>query len=174
MFWMKIIGTFIKVLKDGATPNQIAAGFTLGFALGIIPGWPLQALGLLFIIILLNVNISMAFAGALLAKLICYPFDAMLDGLGGWVLSLEGLRGVYTVMFNNSFLMLSRFNNTLVMGGMVAMLVLFVPMFLGARAAVAVYRGPLQAWVEKLGILRVVQGSKIYGWYNHVSQYRFW
>ena len=174
MFWMKIIGTFIKVLKDGATPNQIAAGFTMGFALGFIPGWPLQVFALLFLVILLNVNISMAFAGALLAKGIAYLFDPLLDSLGGSVLAMEGLAGLFTVMFNNSFIMLSRFNNTVVMGAVVAMVILFVPIYLGTRVGVVTYRARFQPWVEKLRIVRVIQGSKFYGWYERVSQFGFW
>ncbi|MDH4246325.1 MAG: TIGR03546 family protein [Deltaproteobacteria bacterium] len=174
MFWMKIIGTFIKVLKDGATPNQIAAGFTLGFALGLIPGWPLQAIGLLFLIVLLNVNISMAFAGALLAKLTAFLLDPWLDSLGNWALSLESLHGVYTTGFNNSFLMLSRFNNTLVMGAMVVMVVLFLPLFFGLRVGVVAFRERVQPWMEKLRVVQLFQGSKFYGWYERVSQFGFW
>ena len=67
MLIMKLIGKTLKALRDGATPGQIAGGFTLGLALGLFPGWPLQVLALFFLIRLLNVNIAISILGAIIS-----------------------------------------------------------------------------------------------------------
>ena len=174
MFWMKLMGTFFKVLKDGATPNQIAAGFTMGFAMGMIPGWPLQVIALGLLVLLFNVNLSMAGVGMAVAVAVSWLFDPLLDGLGGWVLGIPDLHGVYTFFYNNTLLMLTRFNNTVVMGGMLAMLLAAVPLFFASRVGVLAFRERLLPALSRLKIVQVVRTSRFYGWYEKVNQYRFW
>ena len=67
MFWLKIVGTFLKTLKEGATPSQIALGFVLGWAIGMVPGWPLQVWGLLLLLLILQANLGIALAAWALA-----------------------------------------------------------------------------------------------------------
>ncbi|MDH5751382.1 MAG: TIGR03546 family protein [Deltaproteobacteria bacterium] len=174
MIWLKIVGTFIKVLKDAATPNQIAAGFTVGFAVGLTPGWPLQSLVLVFLLLLFNINLSMGIAGGLLASVISWLLDAPLDALGAWALTNQGFQGLYTTLYNNPFWMLTRFNNTLVMGSLLAWLIMALPLFILTRVGVVQFRVRLLPTFEKLKIVQLVTGSKLYGWYKTASQYRFW
>ncbi|MFH0991984.1 MAG: hypothetical protein V1799_18415 [bacterium] len=47
MFWLKIIKDFIKILRAGQTPAQIAGGFALGAIVGLSPMFTLQGLVLL-------------------------------------------------------------------------------------------------------------------------------
>lgn len=169
-----MLGTLLKVLKDGATPNQIAGGFTLGFALGAIPGWPLQVLALTVVLLLFNLNISIAFVGAFLAAGLGWLFDSVLDGIGAWALGVEALSGFYTVLYNNPFLMLTRFNNTVVMGGMVSVVVLAVPVFFAARVGVVRFRERVLPALSKLKVVQAVRSSRFFDWYQRINNLRFW
>ena len=174
MILLKILGTLIRVIRDGATPGQIAGGFTLGFAIGFIPGWPLQVLVLLLVLLLLNVNLAIGIASALLAATFSYLFDGLLDSIGGNVLAIEGLKGLYTILFNSHFWMLTRFNNTVVMGAGVVWLVAAIPMFILLYIGVVQYRKRLEPWVLKLKVVRMIQGSRAYDFYSRISQFRIW
>ena len=37
MFWINVIAKFVKVLRAGETPRQIAAGFGFGYLIGLMP-----------------------------------------------------------------------------------------------------------------------------------------
>jgi uncharacterized protein (TIGR03546 family) len=68
-----------------------------------------------------------------------YPLDAL-----GWlILNAPPLAGTFTTLYNLPLAPFTRFYNTLVMGGLAAGLVLWVPAFLLIRAAVPAYRNKL-------------------------------
>jgi len=52
MFWLNTIKNFIKILRQGQTPAQIAGGFALGAAVGIAPVFDpfFHALGYLLLV----------------------------------------------------------------------------------------------------------------------------
>jgi len=60
MFWIKLLTNFIKILREGQTPNQVAGGFALGMIVGISPTLTLQGIAIWFIILILDVNLSAA------------------------------------------------------------------------------------------------------------------
>ncbi len=169
MFWLDIIGKIFKVLKAGATPSQIAWGFALGFAIGMVPGWPLHIIALFALLLLLNVNLTMALVAMALASVVAWVFDPWLDQLGVLVLKEASLQVYYTQMYNNPLLMLTRFNNTVVMGATVGGLLALLPLFIVIRILVKAYR---EQFLQKLNKIRIVQwlrGSRIFGFYQRVS-----
>jgi uncharacterized protein (TIGR03546 family) len=170
MFWLKLLGKILRVLKDGATPRQIAGGFVLGFALGLIPGWPLQAFLLLVVILIINVNLTLAGVGAVIASLLAWLADPVLDAIGGWVLEdISPLRGLWTALFNWPPMILTRFNNTVVMGSLVLGLIGGVVWFPILVWAVKAYRERFLVWAGKLWIMRFITGSRLFGWLARVA-----
>jgi len=173
MFWLKIIGRFLRVLREGATPGQIAAGFLLGFAIGFIPGAPLHVLILVLITLVFSVNLSMAIAGILVALAVGWLFDPLIERLGYWLLvDVHFLKGLWTAMYNSPVIMLTRFNNTVIMGASAAMLALAWPLYWLLSRGVVVYREKYLARVERLRIVQMLKASKFYRWYQRLSGLR--
>jgi uncharacterized protein (TIGR03546 family) len=170
MFTLKLLGRILNAINAGAAPWQVGGGMVLGFALGLIPGWPLQAFGLLLIILLINVNTSIAVAGAVIASLLAWLLDPIMDRIGAWMLQdIGALKGLWTVMYNSPPLALTRFNNTVVMGSMVVGVIGAVIWFPILIWAVRVYRAKFLAWVQKLWIMRLITGSKVWALYQRIS-----
>jgi uncharacterized protein (TIGR03546 family) len=168
MFWLKIVARILRILKDGATPAQIALGFVLGWAIGMIPGWPIQVWLLVLLLLVLQANISMAFVGMALAAALSWIFDPALDALGGAALGIGPLRGVYTALYNWPPAGLTRFNNTIVMGGCIVALVTGIALFPLLMRGVVLYRGRLLARMDRWRVVRILKGSKLYGWYQRL------
>jgi uncharacterized protein (TIGR03546 family) len=152
MLTLKLLGRLINALNAGAAPWQIAGGLVLGFLLGLIPGWPVHVMALLVLILLLDVNLTLAGVGALTAAALAWLADPWLDRLGAWLLAWESLRGAYTVLYNSPPLALTRFNNTVVMGATVLGTIIAAALFPLLIWGVRLYRARLLVWVEKLGI----------------------
>ena len=86
MFWLKFITNFIKILRAGQTPRQIAGGFALGSMLGLSPHMTLQNLIIWVILLVLDVNISSATVAITVFALIAYIFDPLFHRLGYLIL----------------------------------------------------------------------------------------
>ena len=157
MFWIRIISKILAALKDGGTPNQLAAGFTLGFIIGLIPGWPLHVMVIFALVLIFSVNLSLALIGMTIAAVVALALDPVLDQIGGAVLSIEAFQGLFTVLFNNPFLMISRFNNSLVMGGTVLGFIVALPVFFLSRVGVIQYR---EKFLEAFAKWKVVKALK--------------
>ncbi len=169
MFWLKIIKDFIKILREGQTPNQIAGGFALGSLVGLSPSLTLQGVAVWLVILVLDVNLSAAVLSFTLFSLCAYLLDPLFHRIGYELLvNLDALRGFWTTLYNAPVAPLTRFYNTVVMGSFVCALVLMLPVFLGMKKFVVAYRTHIHSRVEKIKLYQVVKRSAIVQWYEKV------
>lgn len=164
---LKLLQSLVKTLHSDGTPGQIAAGIALGSALGLTPIANVHNL----IVVLLLAMLNVSFAAGLLAWAVFVPVGFMLDPLFhrlGRLLLLESpaLRPMWTAMDNVPGLALSNFNNTVVLGSVVAWLVLFVPIYVAARAGVVRYRETIGKKVMGSRLYKAIQASKLYNVYT--------
>lgn len=173
MLIVQYIAKLIKILRSAATPGQIAGGFILGMILGLTPLWSLHNLVVLFILIILNVNISMAIFSFIIFSGIAYLLDPVFHNLGFFLLvDMASLKAFWTSVYNFPILGLSRFNNTVVMGSLVASLILLVPVFFISKKGVIAYREKIDPKFQKWKLIQAVKGTKIYSVYEKVSNWR--
>ncbi len=170
MIWLKMIARILRTLKEGATPAQIALGFVLGWALGLIPGWPLHVWLLLLVLLVLQANIGMAAVGSLFAAALAWLLDPLLDALGAAVLQAGALQGLFTRLYNSPPWALTRFNNTVVMGASVAAVLSAVVLFPAVVAGVKWYRTRLLERIAKWRIMGVLKQSRWLGWYRRLEE----
>jgi uncharacterized protein (TIGR03546 family) len=169
MFWLGIIKKFIKILREGQTPAQIAAGFALGALVGIAPVLTLQGLLVWLLILSLDVNLSAAILSFTLFTLIAYLLDPLFHALGYFLLvDAGGLRGLWTSLYNAPLAPLTRFNNTVVMGSFVCGLFLFLPIYFGMKRFVLAYRTHIGARVERWKVYQVISKSALVRWYGKI------
>lgn len=172
MLWLRIAGWLLRVLKEGPTPRQIAGGLVLGWAIGIVPGWPLQVWLLLLLVLILRVNLTMVLAGGVLGAAFGWAAAPALDALGAWVLQdVAALQPLWTALYNSPPWALTRFNNTVVMGSMVVALAVVLAGFPLLVRGVHLYRTRLLPHVQKLRVVQAITGSRLYGLYQRVSQF---
>ena len=167
---IKFIAKLIEILRSAASPNQIAYGFVLGMAIGLTPFWTLHNLVIFILIVILNVNITMAIFSLGIFSGLAYLIDPLFHNIGFFILvDLSSLSGLWTVMYNIPILALSKYNNTVVMGSLICSILLIFPMFFLTKKAVIAYRGNIDVKMEKWKIVQVVKGSKIYSIYEKIK-----
>jgi uncharacterized protein (TIGR03546 family) len=164
---LKLLQSLIKTLHSEGTPGQVAAGVALGAALGLTPLVNVHNLLIAALILVLNVSIG----GALLGWALFLPFGFLLDPVFhrlGQLLLLEtpALTPMWTSWFNSPVLPYTNFNNTIVLGSLVAWLALWLPIFLAARYGVARYRATLGERVRQSRFYQAVTASKAYNVYS--------
>ena len=169
MFWLKLVANFIKILREGQTPAQVAGGFALGSILGLSPMLTLQGLIVWLVILVLDVNLSAATLSLLIFSLFAFIFDPLFHHLGYYLLvDIEGLKDVWMALYNAPIAPLTRFNNTVVIGSFVSALIFFPLVYIGMKKFVIAYRTTVDARIEKMKIYQVISKSWIVQTYQRI------
>jgi len=157
------------ILRAGASPSQIAGGVTLGMFLGFMPLLNLYSLLIIFLILILNVNLSMAIFSLTCFGLFSFLLDSVFHDIGYFLLvDVATLHEFWTILYNIPLFPFTRFNNTVVLGSFVTAMILSIPLFVLARIGVIGYREKLEPKIKKFKIVTVIQGSSIYKLYEKI------
>jgi uncharacterized protein (TIGR03546 family) len=142
--FVKWIATLIVAINANNRAWEIAAGVSFALLLALIPTGNLLWFCLFVVTFFLKINLAAEMLFLALFKLLTPLADGLLHRLGLWVLSRPSLSDIFTGAYNLPLLPLSRFNNTVVMGGLIAGILLWVPVFLLFRQLVILYRSRLR------------------------------
>jgi uncharacterized protein (TIGR03546 family) len=136
--------------------------------LGLVPKGNLFAVIFLLFFFLFNVNKGMALISAALFTPVGYLIDGPAHDIGSALLLSPALAGLWTWLYNLPVVPWTKFNNTVVLGNLVVGLVLFAPLYIGFKRFVFYYRARWKPKVDRLPLVRAVQGLHI------VQTYKSW
>jgi uncharacterized protein (TIGR03546 family) len=169
MFLVQLLVKFLKILRAGQTPTQIAGGLALGSIAGLSPHLTLQIFLLWLIILALDINLSAAIVGFAVAGLVAFVADPVFHWVGySLLVDIEGLRNLWTGLYNAPIAPLTRFNNTVVLGSFAVALVLSPFVYFGMKSFVVAYRSHIFARVEQMRLYQVFRHNAIVRWYLKV------
>ena len=164
---VKLIQSIVKALHSDGTPGQVAAGFALGAIIGFTPLLQLHNLVVFALIMLLNVSFPGAMLGIAVITPLGFLLDPAFDALGRLLLlDTPALTPLWTSLYNMPVMPLTNFNNTVVLGSLVASLGLFIPIYLSARVGIARYRATVGARIQQSKWYKAIAASKLYNLYR--------
>ena len=155
----------MKLLNSDKGENQIAAGVACGLILGFAPSFSPQTLLVFVIILLFRIQIGAAFTSAFFFAMVAYLFDPMLNSVGQIALELDGLKGLYTTLYNMPIVPFTKFYNSLVMGAAIVSIVAFPFVFVGTRFLIKKYREKVVAKFQNSKFWKAVKATSFYKWY---------
>jgi uncharacterized protein (TIGR03546 family) len=160
---IKPIVRALVALNSNVKREQIAAGFAFGLLFALLPAGNL----LWFLLFLMTFFLKVNYATQVLAALLLSPFrlllGSILDSLGWAILNAPFLHAPFTSLYNAPIAPLTRFNNTIVMGGLVAGFVLWLPAFFAIRAFVSLYRTKLAPKIAESKLYKAFQKLPLVG-----------
>ena len=164
---LKLLQQVVATLNSEETPRQVAAGMALGAVLGLTPLVNLHNLVMLGVIMVFNVSFPGAILGLALAIPVGFALDPLFDWLGrALLLGTPALVPLWTRLANTPVVPLTNFNNTVVLGSLVAWAVLAIPIYFLARWAVDRYRTRIYARLQESRFFQAVTASKLYNVYR--------
>lgn len=166
---LKLLAKLIKVLNSEAEPGQISLAICLGMIAGLTPLLSLHNIIVLFLALVLRVNLSAFILGGVFFSGAAYALDPAFHSLGSRVLNAQSLEGAFTTMYNNPIIRLTHFNNTILMGSLLASVAAFIPMVLILNLFIRKYRQHVLEWVKKSRLAQLIKGSKLFDIYQRVS-----
>lgn len=162
---LKQIFGLLKLLNSDKGTNQIAAGIAAGFVLGMTPALSLQSLLIFVCMFFFRVQIGAAFLTAFFFKFIAYLLDPVFHSVGGYVLEIEALQKLYTILYNLPIIPFTRFNNTIVMGSGLVSLALCPFVYFISRKLVIRYRVSVVERFKQTKFWKAIAATSIYKWY---------
>ncbi|MFW6145905.1 MAG: hypothetical protein ACOC7R_01070 [Planctomycetota bacterium] len=92
---LKWIRKFLKFVRGGARPWQVALSCLIGVAIGMVPSFNLTVVGLIVLFVLLNLNLALGLLGLAVGKALCLALAPVTYPLGHWVIHDMGLTGLF-------------------------------------------------------------------------------
>ncbi len=149
----------ILFLNSNRYVGEVAWAVALALLLALIPAGNLLWITLLIIGFLIRINHGVMILFTLIFGLITPLLDPLLDRLGYGILTLPGLAGVWTNLYELPLMPLTKFNHTLVMGGLIVGLVALFPMYLISGWCIRWYRNHMQERVAN---------TKLFKWFKKI------
>lgn len=166
---LNLLVKIFSVLNSETSSQQISWAIVLAFALGLIPASNLLFILLLLAIFLLRVNISIAVVAFTLSSGVAYLLSPALVAIGEFLLTKPSLQAFWASCYQSDFLRLLHFNQTRVLGSLVAALVLAAPLYFASMYLVDTYRQQFSQWAQKLAVVKMLKASKVYQLYQQTQ-----
>lgn len=160
-----LLRQFVKGLTSDTDPKQIGWGIAIGFVIGLIPKGNLTAQLLLVLLMMLKVNIPFGLLAMFLVSFVNPLADKLTDPLGYALLTSEALAPLWTGLYNLPVVPWTDFNNTVLLGGLLAGLALLFPVYLAGRRFGVYYNDKFRDRVMNSKLVKSLKASVLFDWY---------
>ncbi len=130
----------LKALNANVNPAEIAHAFSLGLLLGFLPKDNLLWYLIFVFVLFIRINKPMYLIMVLIGSALSPALDSLFDVTGCFILTLDGLQGLFRTLVEIPFVAFTKFNNSVVMGALVCGIVLYIPVYFLGRLFVASWR----------------------------------
>lgn len=149
---IKYITSFFRAINANAHPGDIAHAVALGLFLAILPKNNLTFTFLFFLSIFIRINKGAFFIAFILFGFVTPFMDVIINNIGFWAVQLSFLRPIFIALENIPFVALFKLSNTMVLGGIIWGLILYIPVYILTRIIIAKYRKYMQPAVNVKGV----------------------
>lgn len=149
---IKYVTSFFRAINANAHPGDIAHAVALGLFLAILPKNNLTFTFLFFLSIFIRINKGAFFISFILFGFVTPFMDVLINNIGFWAVQLSFLRPIFIALENIPFVALFKLSNTMVLGGIIWGLILYIPVYILTRIIVAKYRKYMQPAVNVKGV----------------------
>jgi uncharacterized protein (TIGR03546 family) len=130
----------LRALLKGSAPKQLAAGFTLGMLIGVVPKGNLIALSLCVLLFSLRCNKGLGILAAVAFSFVGQWTDPFAHKLGLMLLGIDSLQATYASVFTLPLGAWIGFHNTVTAGSFVLGLYFAYPVYWLSRQFFTAFR----------------------------------
>ena len=138
-----IAKVFVAINSNKRT-SEIAWAISVAFILALIPKGNLLWIALFVLTFFLKLNQAVEMVFIVIFNYSFKFLDRILDRIGYIILTIPNLEDFFTKLFNNSFFYLSKYYNSLVMGGLIVGLIMAFPIYFSSKFLVEIYRDKIR------------------------------
>ncbi|MCL1836882.1 MAG: TIGR03546 family protein [Treponema sp.] len=153
---IKGIANLLVALNGNVKKGQIAAGLAWGLLLGLVPAGSFFWIILLVVSFLFSHHHGSKILVMAIVKLILPMLAPPIDLLGWEILHAAPLQGLFTSLYNMPFVPYTKFNNTLVAGGIAAGIVLSALLFFISMPLIDLYRKTIGHRIREFKVVKII------------------
>jgi uncharacterized protein (TIGR03546 family) len=173
LFIFKTFYNLLKVLNSERNPAQLAAAVAFGMMIGFSPFVSLHNLVIFLLVCLFRVNLTMFFVSLGVFKIFAFVLDPVFDLLGyGLLVDFKAMRPLWIAVTSGPIWPYFRFNNTIVIGSLVFGVIAWIPVYLGALAAVRAYRQHWREYLKNSKLLATLKTTPFYSMYLKYESFK--
>ena len=154
---IKPLAKLIVALNGNLSRGAIAAGFAWGVLLGLFPAGNVLWIVLFAVSFFFKHHHWSKMLVLAIFKLISGAVAPLMDTVGWEFLHIEALQPLFTSLYNMPFVPLTRFYNTLVAGGLVSGIVLWLPVFALICLLLPLYRNHVASKIRNSKLVKSVK-----------------
>jgi uncharacterized protein (TIGR03546 family) len=151
---------FAQALSGESTSKQMAMGFAIGLAVGLIPKGNLLAIAMMMVLCASRVNLGIGLLTAFATSWLGVFVDPVTHRLGLWLLSHETLVPYWTQLYDMPVVPWTAFNNTVVLGSFVMGLLLVYPVYRLSEPGFAKYSPIVAERLSRFRFMRFLWGAE--------------
>jgi uncharacterized protein (TIGR03546 family) len=140
---IKGIAGLIVALNGNVKKTQVAAGFAWGLLFALVPSGNAAWFLLFTLSFFFRHNQGAKILVMAILKLFMPLLNPLVDELGWNILNYPSLYQFFTTLYNTPFIPFTKFNNTLVAGGLATGVVLWLPVFVLMVLLIPLYRNSI-------------------------------
>jgi len=159
--FMRPVRHLAQVFVASDSPPQVAAGFTVGMMIGLLPKGNLVVLMLTVLLCGLRINKPAGLMAAGLFSLVGLLFDGLAHQLGALVLVWDAARPFYVWLNDLPLGPWLALNNTVVVGQLLIGLYLAYPIYWFVQQFVVIAQPRLTKWLMRYRIVRWLRGAEL-------------
>lgn len=167
---LKQIFNLIKLLHSESGDRSIALGIALGFILGMSPLLSLQAIFVIFVLLVFRIQIGSCLVASFFFKFIAFLLSPVFDKAGRLVLETESLKPLFTSLYNMPVVPYTKFYNSVVMGSGVASLILAPLIYFLSKSIIKKYRSTVVKKTNNSKLWKAFKATKVIQWYLKYDQ----
>ncbi|RUO80756.1 DUF2062 domain-containing protein [Idiomarina tyrosinivorans] len=163
---LTLIAKLLRALNSETSPWALAMAVVLGMIMGLTPLWRVHNVIILLAALLFRINLTAFLLSFAVFSGLAYLFDPLFHDVGLAVLEAPSWQGIYQAIYQTAIGRLTQFYHTITMGSVICSL-LFAPILAVVTYFIVVnYRRRIQAWFNKLRVVRAIQASRIWQIYT--------
>jgi len=153
---LKGIAKLVLALNGNIKKSQIASGVAWGVLLGLVPAGNFFWIVLFIVSFFFRHNHGAKIFGMAIIKCFAPVLVFQVHALGELILYIEALRPFFTSMYNMPFVPFTKFNNTVVMGGLASGIILWLPIFVLFMILIPLYRNHLAPKIRESKLVKAI------------------
>jgi uncharacterized protein (TIGR03546 family) len=152
--FIKWIAKIFIAINANMKPGQISGGIACAVLLALIPLSNLLWITILLLAFFIKINLTVVLVFSGLFGTFASVFDGPLNSIGLYIGYLPGVRQSLGFLNNIPVLAFFGFDNTLVLGGLVTGIVLFVPVYFLSNKIIMLYRKNVRDRLVKSSLVK--------------------
>lgn len=158
---MRPVRQLAQVFAASDSPRQVAAGFTLGMIIGLLPKGNLVVLFLTLVLCAVRINKPAGLMAMAVFSLVGPLLDGLAHQLGGLVLIWEAPRPYYVWLNELPMGPWLALNNTVVVGQLLIGLYLAYPTYWFVHRFAGATQARITGWLMRFRLIRWLRGAEL-------------